>query len=178
MSPTDGAVSAAELPANQAGLRAAEPGDCARILELIHELAAFELLAHEVVTTEDLVHTALFSGMPTAHAIVATLNHEIVGFALYFFNYSTFVGRPGLYLEDLYVQPAHRSSGLGRRMLVHLAGIAQARNCGRMEWAVLDWNVRARSFYEGLGARPMNDWTVHRLGGAAIAQLATSTPQR
>jgi GNAT superfamily N-acetyltransferase len=175
MSGTDTTVN---LTANHALLRAAEPRDCASILRLIHELAAFELLAHEVVTTEQLVHTALFSAAPAAHAIVATLNQDVIGFALYFFNYSTFVGRPGLYLEDLYVQPAHRSYGVGKRMFAHLAGIAQARNCRRMEWAVLDWNVRARSFYEGLGARPMTDWTVHRLGEAAIAQLAASDPLR
>jgi GNAT superfamily N-acetyltransferase len=156
-------------------IRAAALADCTRIVELIAELASFEKLAHEVVATPELLQTALFDAAPTAHALVAHRNAEVVGFALYFYNFSTFLGKPGLYLEDLYVQPAYRSAGLGRRLLIELARIAQARGCGRMEWAVLDWNTRARSFYEALGAVGMTEWTTHRLTGNALIQLAAQT---
>lgn len=143
------------------------------ILRFIRELADYEKLAHEVQATEALLHDALFGAGAVAHAVIArTADGVPAGFALYFFNFSTFVGRPGLYLEDLYVGPAFRSQGLGRQLLAHLARIAVQRNCGRMEWAVLNWNAPAIAVYRAIGAVPMDEWTVQRLTGEALATLA------
>lgn len=153
----------------------ATPADVAVILAFIRELAEYETLAHEVQATEALLHDALFGTGAVAHAIVARTPAGVpAGFALYFFNFSTFVGRPGLYLEDLYVRPEFRSQGLGRRLLAHLARVAVARRCGRMEWAVLDWNEPAIKVYRAIGAVPMDEWTVQRLTGDALAALAAS----
>ncbi len=144
------------------------------ILDLIKALAEYERLAHEVIATEALVRESLFG--PTAHAqaVIARVSGQAVGFAIWFSTYSTFLSRPGIYLEDLFVLPEWRGNGIGKALLRHLARIAVDRGCGRIEWSVLDWNESAISFYRGLGARPMNEWTVYRLTGDAIARLANS----
>lgn len=150
--------------------------DAALVLRFIRELAEYERLSHEVVATEADIKVALFSPAPTAHAVIGYADAEPAGFALYFFSFSTFVGRPGLYLEDLYVRPAFRGRGLGRQLLAHLARVAVDENCGRMEWSVLDWNEQALGFYRRLGARPMDEWTVQRLTGEALRSLAATAP--
>ncbi len=162
----------------RAGLRIdpAATHDLPLVLTLIRELAAYERLADEVLATEDDLRGALFGPSPRAEALVARLDGEPAGFALYFHNFSTFVGRHGLYLEDLYVRPALRGRGIGRALLARLARIARDRGCGRMEWAALDWNEPAIRFYERLGAVPMSDWTVFRLAGDALAEAAESGP--
>jgi GNAT superfamily N-acetyltransferase len=152
---------------------AATPADVPTVLQLIVELAEFEKLAHEVVATEGDVHEALFGSRPVAAAVLAREAGAVVGMALYFHNYSTFRGRPGLYLEDLYVRPQYRGRGYGRALLKHLAAIAVARRCARMEWAVLDWNARAIQFYESLGAKPVDGWTVYRLTDEALQRAGT-----
>lgn len=156
---------------NGVRLRPARPGDEPLILELIRELADYEGMADEVETTPELLADALFSESRVVETVLAEWAGEAVGFALFFTNYSTFVGRPGLYLEDLYVRESHRGRGIGKALLMHLAGIARERNYGRMEWSVLDWNRPAIDFYHALGARPMSDWTVFRLDEAALARL-------
>ncbi|MBS0395912.1 MAG: GNAT family N-acetyltransferase [Proteobacteria bacterium] len=148
---------------------AATPADLPVLLRLIGELAEFERLAHECVCTEASVAEALFGARPAAEAVLARVGGEVAGFALYYQTYATFSGRRGLYLEDLYVRPAFRGQGVGRGLLAHAAAVAAARGCGRLEWAVLNWNRRAVGFYESLGARPVNDWTVYRLDPAALA---------
>lgn len=153
-------------------LRDALPADVATIASLVRELATYEKLGHEAQATEADFRRALFGPTPRAHAMIADADGSSVGFALYFFNFSTFVGRHGLYVEDVFVQPAHRGRGIGRAFFQALAARAVAEGCGRMEWAVLDWNEPAIKFYRGLGAIPMNDWTVQRLGGAALMALA------
>ncbi len=152
-------------------LEAATPADVPMLLTLIGELADFERLAHEVVVTEASLRESLFGPRPYAETLLARVDGEVAGFALYFHNYSTFLGRAGLYLEDLYVRPAFRGQGVGRALLLHLAAVASSRGCGRMEWSVLNWNRRAVGFYESLGARPVNDWTVYRLDRAALDAL-------
>ncbi len=142
------------------------------IAELIRGLARFEKLEQEVVMTEELLATGLFGDRPYAEVVLAEDDGRPVGFALFFHNFSTFLGRPGIYLEDLFVLPEHRGSGIGRMLLAHLARLAVERGCGRLEWAVLDWNRDAIKFYERLGARPNSDWTVYRLAGEALAGLA------
>jgi len=142
------------------------------IAELIRGLARFEKLEHEVVMTEALLDVGLFGDRPYAEVVLAEDDGRPVGFALFFHNFSTFLGRPGLYLEDLFVLPEHRGSGIGRLLLAHLARLAVERGCGRLEWAVLDWNRDAIQFYERLGARPNSDWTVYRLTGEALTGLA------
>ena len=144
------------------------------VLRLIKALAEYERLAHEVVATESSVRETLFGSKPSAEAVIACAGDEPVGFAVWFHNYSTFVSRPGLYLEDLFVLPEWRGRGIGRALLRYLARIAVSRGCGRMEWSVLDWNEPAIGFYRSLGARPMGDWTVYRLTGEALARLAGS----
>jgi GNAT superfamily N-acetyltransferase len=139
---------------------------------LITALAEYERLSHEAVATEGDLREALFGARPYAEAVVASVGAEPVGFALWFHNYSTFVGRPGLYLEDLFVLPAWRGRGVGRALIVHLARIAVQRRCGRIEWSVLDWNEPAIRFYKSLGARPMDEWTVYRVTGDALVRLA------
>ena len=153
-------------------IRRASPTDVPLILELIRGLAEYERLAHEVTATEAGLRQALFDASPGAEVVIAESGGEPVGFALFFHNFSTFVGKRGLYLEDLFVKPAWRGKGVGRHLLAHLARLAVERDCGRLEWAVLDWNEPAIRFYRGLGAQPMHDWTVFRVAGDALHQLA------
>ena len=153
-------------------IRPATPADVALILALIKELAEYERLSHEVVATESQISATLFGERPVCEVLIASLDGTPVGFALFFPNYSTFLGRPGLYLEDLFVRPEVRGKGYGRALLVRLAQIAQERGCGRMEWAVLDWNEPAIQFYRKLGATPMEEWTVFRLTSDGIAAMA------
>ena len=152
-------------------IRAARPGDEGLLLGLILELARYEKLEHEVVATPGLLAEQLFGDQPLVHARLAEWEGEAVGFALYFFNFSTFLARPGLYLEDLFVKPAQRGQGIGKALLLSLAAEARRRGCGRMEWSVLDWNQPAIDFYRSLGARPMAEWSVFRLDQAALAAL-------
>ncbi len=147
--------------------------DLPLILRFIKELAEYERLAHEVVATESELERTLFGERPFAEVVLAKLGGDPVGFALFFHNYSTFLGRPGLYLEDLYVRPEARSKGVGLALLRHLARLARERGCGRLEWWVLDWNEAAIRFYRKLGAEPMSDFTVFRLAGSALRDLAT-----
>jgi GNAT superfamily N-acetyltransferase len=149
--------------------------DVPTILSLIRELAAFEQLAHEVVATEAQVAESLFGARRVIECAIARVGSEPAGFALWFHNYSTFLGRAGIYLEDLYVRPQYRGHGVGKALLVHLAGLAVERGCGRMEWAVLDWNRKAIDFYEALGARPVDGWTVYRLTGETLQRVAASS---
>ena len=152
-------------------LRTARPGDELLLLDLIRELAEYERLSHEVEATPGDISESLFGGGAVAEAVIAEWEGRAVGFALFFRNFSTFVGRPGLYLEDLYVRDDHRGKGIGKALLLHLAGIARDRNYGRMEWSVLDWNEPAIEFYRKLGARPMEEWTVFRLDQEALKEL-------
>ncbi len=153
-------------------LRAARPDDTAQILDLIGELAAFEKLSHEVVADESTLRDCLFGERPYAEVVIAERNGEAVGFALFFHNFSTFLGRPGIYLEDLYVRPEARGHGLGQQLLAHLAKLAVERGCGRLEWCVLDWNEGAIRFYRRLGAVSMDEWTTFRLTGDALEAMA------
>ncbi len=152
-------------------LRPATPADCPAIVGLIRELAVFEKLEHLVVVTPETLEPQLFGPRPAAEAVVAEVGGQVVAFALFFTNFSTFLGKPGLYLEDLYVQPAHRGSGLGKALLQHLAALAVERGCGRFEWCVLDWNENAIRFYEKMGATVMDDWRLCRVTGPALAAL-------
>jgi GNAT superfamily N-acetyltransferase len=142
------------------------------IAELIRGLARFEKLEQEVEMTDELLADGLFGDRPYAEVVLAEDDGRPVGFALFFHNFSTFLGRPGIYLEDLFVLPERRGQGIGRMLLAHLARLAVERGCGRLEWAVLDWNKEAIKFYERLGARPNSDWTVYRLAGEALSGLA------
>jgi GNAT superfamily N-acetyltransferase len=153
-------------------VRPATRDDVPVIAELIRGLARYEKLEHQVVMTEELLAAGLFGERPYAEVILAVEDGQAVGFALFFHNFSTFLGRPGIYLEDLFVLPEHRCLGIGRTLLAHLAALAVDRGCGRLEWAVLDWNRDAIAFYERLGARPNSDWTVYRLTGEALTGLA------
>jgi GNAT superfamily N-acetyltransferase len=146
--------------------------DVGLILHLIRELAEYEKLTHEVVATEVGLREALFGERAAAEVVIAYAGEEPAGFAVFFQSFSTFVGRPGLYLEDLFVVPKWRGHGLGRMLLAHLARIAVGRNYGRMEWSVLDWNELALNVYRRIGARPMDEWTVYRLTGDALRALA------
>ena len=161
-------------PASPATLRPATPADVPIILGFIRELAAYEKLEHQVVATEDGLRTHLFGRRPAAEAVIAELDGAPVGFALFFHNFSTFLGRPGLFLEDLYVQPQARGRGVGRALLAHLARLAVERGCGRMEWNVLDWNQPAIGFYTKLGADVLPDWRTCRVAGESLARLAGS----
>ncbi len=153
----------------------ATPADIPLILALIRELADYEKLSDAVVATEAVLDRALFRDPPYAEAVVARMDGEPVGFALYFHTFSTFLAQPGLYLEDLYVRPAYRGKGYGRRLLAHLARIAVERDCGRFEWSVLDWNELAIRSYRRAGAVPMDEWTVWRLTGEPLRRLADET---
>lgn len=146
-------------------MRAATEADVPLILQFIRELAEYERLLHVVKATEDVLRESLFGARPAAEVILAYDGDSPAGFALFFHHFSTFVGRPGLYLEDIYVKPEYRSRGIGRMFFRELVRIAKHRNCGRMEWAVLNWNRPAISFYESLGARAIDDWTIFRLTG-------------
>lgn len=138
---------------------------------LIRQLARFEKLEHEVVLTEGLLMAGLFGARPYAEAVLAEEDGQSIGIALFFHNFSTFLARPGIYLEDLFVLPDHRGRGVGRALLVHLAHVAAERGCGRLEWAVLNWNHEAINFYERLGADANSEWTVYRLTGEALRTL-------
>ena len=153
-------------------IEAAAVRDVPVLLRLIKALADYEKLAGDVVATEDQIRKTMFAGVPQAEAVIAYADGEPVGLAIWFHNYSTFLGRRGLYLEDLFVLPEWRGQGIGKALLVHLAGIAVARGCGRMEWSVLDWNEPAIGFYKSLGAVPMDEWTVFRLAGDSLKRLA------
>jgi GNAT superfamily N-acetyltransferase len=157
-----------------ATIRAATPEDTGAIFALTYELAEFENLTHVFTATEDGLRDALFGARPAVEALVAENEGRIVGYALFFHNYSSFAGKRGLYLEDVYVQPSQRGSGLGAAMLARLAALAVERNCARFEWTVLDWNKQAIGFYEKLGAKVMPDWRVVRLTGDALEQLAAT----
>lgn len=153
-------------------IREATEGDVPLILSFIRELAEYERLSDEVVATEEVLRESLFGERTGAEVVIGYDDGDPAGFALFFHNFSTFLGRPGLYLEDLYVKPEKRGRGIGRALLVHLAKLAKERGCGRMEWAVLDWNEPAIKVYEGVGARPMDEWTVYRVTGEALKNLA------
>ena len=153
-------------------IRPATAADVPIILELIRALATYERAPNDVTATEDGLSKVLFGEKPAAEVLLAFENETAVGFAVFFHNFSTWLGRPGLYLEDLFVRPEDRGKGYGRALLIHLAKIARARGCGRMEWAVLDWNEPAIEFYRKLGAKSMDEWTVFRLKRDGIAKLA------
>jgi GNAT superfamily N-acetyltransferase len=151
----------------------AEPADVPVILTLIRELAEFERLLDRVTATEAAIHKSLFGPVPYAEVVLARVEQEVAGFALFFHNYSTFLGKPGIYLEDLFVRSRFRGAGCGQRLLQHLAGLALQRDCGRLEWSVLNWNQRAIDFYRKLGAVPMDEWMVYRLTDEALVRLGT-----
>lgn len=153
-------------------IRIARASDTALILGFIRDLAEYEKLAHEVVADEAQLRATLFGARPAAEVLIAEVDGAAVGFALFFTNYSTFLGKPGIYLEDLFVRPAARSHGVGRALMVKLAKLCIERDYGRFEWAVLDWNEPALKFYRSLGAQPQTEWTVQRLTGDALATLA------
>jgi GNAT superfamily N-acetyltransferase len=155
-------------------IREARPGDEALILGFIRELAEYEKLSDAVVATPAHLTKTLFADNPKAFALIAESGGEPVGFALYFFNFSTFLGKHGLYLEDLYVRENRRGEGAGKALLARLAQIAIENDCGRMEWWVLDWNAPAIAFYKSLGAEAMDAWTVYRMTGEALSRLASS----
>lgn len=157
----------------------AGPQDVADLHALVRALADFERLGDLCTSTERDLAQALFGPKPAAEALIARLDAKsqlCIGFALFFQTYSTFLGRSGLWLEDLFVQPAHRGAGVGRALLATLAAIARERGCGRFEWSVLDWNTRAIAFYEGLGAHVLADWRIARVTGDALARLASDAP--
>jgi len=153
-------------------IRPAEPGDEALVLSFIRALAEYESLLDKVVATEATVHAALFGPNPRLFCDIAEWNGEPAGFTVWFYNYSTFLARHGLYIEDLFVKPEFRERGIGKALLVNLASRAVAEDCGRLEWMVLDWNGLAIEFYETLGARPVEGWTVFRVQGDALKKLA------
>jgi len=156
------------------GLRSAEPADVPLILAFIRALGAYEKLSSEVVVTAEALQATLFGERRYAEVVLADWEGQPAGFALFFHNYSTFLGQPGIYLEDLFVEPALRRHGVGRALLQHLADLAVARGCGRLEWSALDWNRLAIDFYLRLGAIPMSEWSIYRLTGAALQRLARS----
>ncbi|HEV7774743.1 MAG TPA: GNAT family N-acetyltransferase [Conexibacter sp.] len=161
--------------ASPCDIRPATRDDVPLLLELIGELADYERLRDEVVLDAGLLERHLFGERPAAEAVLAEIGGEPVGYALFFPTFSTFLGRPGIWLEDLFVRPARRGAGVGRALLVHLAGLAVARDCGRLEWSALDWNEPALAFYRGIGARRMPEWHLHRLDGAALGAVAGRT---
>jgi GNAT superfamily N-acetyltransferase len=153
----------------------ADARDVPLILRLIKALAEYERMSDEVIATEDSLRETLFGARPSAEVVIAYAGTEPAGFALFFQNYSTFLGKPGLYLEDLFVAPEYRGRGYGKALLQHLATLAIKRGCGRFEWSVLDWNEPAIGFYKKLGAQPMHDWTIFRVSGDALRRLAAQT---
>jgi GNAT superfamily N-acetyltransferase len=153
-------------------IRPAQPADIPVIADLIRRLARFEKLEDQVKLTEELLAAGLFGVRPYAESVLAEVDGRPVGFALFFHNFSTFLARPGLFLEDLFVLPEHRGLGIGRTLLTYLARLAVERGCGRLEWSVLDWNKEAISFYERLGARANSEWTTYRIAGEALHRLA------
>ena len=153
-------------------IRSAVAADVPLILQFIRELAEYEKLAHQVVATEADIRGSLFGARPAAECLIAEFQGKPAGFALFFHNFSTFLGKPGIYLEDLYVKPELRGKSVGRRLLAQLAKLAVSRGCGRFEWAVLDWNAPAIGFYRNLGAQMLDDWKINRLTGEALQKLA------
>ena len=156
-------------------IREAIESDSDKIHQLLMDLAVFEKIEHTVEATNESTHSALFGESPSAEAIVAEYDNHIVGAAVYFNNYSTFVGKKGLYLEDIYVRPEFRGMEIGRKMLFNLAKIAEQRYCGRMEWTVLDWNSRAIDFYNDMGAEILNEWKIVRLDAQGIQNLSNKS---
>lgn len=154
-------------------IRAATETDLALILQFIRELAEYEKLPHEVTATEEKLRRSLFAGRKVAEVLLAFENQTPVGFAVFFHNFSTFLGAPGIYLEDVFVRPEFRGRGYGKALMITVARVAQERDCGRLEFSVLDWNTPSLEFYRSLGARPMDEWTVQRLNRAAIDTLAS-----
>ena len=154
-------------------IRGATEEDVPLILSFIRELAEYEKLSREVVATHETLRESLFGERRYAEVLIAEQDGTPAGFALFFHNFSTFLGKPGIYLEDLYVKPAFRGSGIGKKLLVYLASLAKRRGCGRLEWWVLDWNEPSIGFYKKLGAVPMDDWTVYRVSGSALEDLAS-----
>lgn len=159
-------------------IRDARPDDLDTILAFIRALADYERLAHEVKADRDVLARHLFGPRPMAEVLIADHDGAAVGFALFFHNFSTFEGRPGIYLEDLFVRPEARGLGAGRALLAHLAHLAIERDCARLEWSVLDWNAPAIAFYRAIGARPMDEWTVQRVDGDALVALSSSANLR
>ena len=157
---------------SQAALRSAQVEDVPQILAFILELAEYERLAHIVTATEDLLRQSLFGPKPAAEAIIAAVDGVDVGWALFFTNFSTFNGLPGIYIEDLYVKPELRGRGIGKALLRRIATLAVERGCGRVEWAVLDWNEPSIQFYKSLEAKPLDEWTTYRLTGDSLKKLA------
>lgn len=153
-------------------IRSATSADAGLILGFIRELADYEKLTHQVVATEADITNSLFGARPAAECLIAEFAGKPAGFAIFFHNFSTFLGKPGIYLEDLYVKPELRGKGVGRKLLARLAKLALSRGCGRFEWAVLDWNAPAIGFYQSLGARMLDDWKINRLTGEALEKLA------
>ncbi len=153
------------------GIRAAEPQDVPAILALVKELAEFEHLSHQVSATEADYHSALFSEAPDAEALVAVIEGEIIGYAIFFPTFSTFLGRAGIWLEDLYVSPSHRGNGWGKALLKAVGAIARQRGAGRMEWSVLDWNQRAIDLYQQIGGEILSDWRIVRLDHEGLEHL-------
>jgi len=159
-------------PRSRLQIAPATRDDVRLILDFIKELAAYEKLAHEVVATEEILLETLFGNRPYAEVLIASYDGQPVGYALFFHSFSTFVGRPSLYLEDLFVRPAMRGKGVGKALLAHLARLAIERKCGRFEWSVLNWNKPSIGFYKSLGAQPMDEWTVYRLAGESLERMA------
>ena len=153
-------------------IRPAKEEDAPVILSLIKELAEYEHLSHEVVASVNDIRETLFGGRPFAETLIGEYEGVPISFALFFYNFSTFLGKPGIYLEDLYVQPKHRGKGFGSKMLAHIAALAKERSCGRFEWSVLNWNTPAIRTYEKLDATPMKEWVLYRLSGEALDRLA------
>ena len=155
-------------------IRAATAADAPVLLSFIKQLAAYEKLSHEVVATEAAIRETLFGARRVAEVAIGYFDEKPVGFVLFFHNYSTFLAQPGLYIEDLFVDENYRRRGFGRALLLHVARLAQERQCGRLEWSVLDWNQPALEFYKKLGAVAMSDWTVYRVTGENLTRLANS----
>ncbi|WP_110599235.1 GNAT family N-acetyltransferase [Salinicola lusitanus] len=155
-------------------IRPATPEDVTQILAFVRELAIYEQAEHEVVATEESIARSIFAPQATAHALICERDGQAIGFAVYFYNYSTWLAKNGLFLEDLYVTPEARGTGAGKALLKHLAQIAVERDCGRFEWNVLDWNEPAIQFYESIGAKPQSEWIGYRLTGQALQDLAAA----
>jgi GNAT superfamily N-acetyltransferase len=159
-------------------IREATPADVSAILSLIRGLAEYAKLLHEVVATEDGLREVLFGERRHAEVLLAESGTDVLGFALFFHSFSTFLGKPGIYVEDVFVWPEHRDKGIGRALFDHIARVARERDCGRIEWSVLDWNEPAIGFYERMGARPLDDWTMYRLDEEGIRDLSARPEQQ
>ena len=153
-------------------IKPATPEDVPVILNFIRELADYEKLAHEVIATEEILTKNFFGTNPHARVVIGYYAQQPVAFALFFYNFSTFLGKPGIYLEDLYVQPTMRGKGFGKKLLIYLAKITKEENCGRLEWSVLKWNQPTIDFYKSIGAKPMDEWDTYRLSGNDLQNLA------